>query len=408
MPPPLAGLRALDLTGPLGWLCGRVLADLGVEVVKLEPPGGDPARALAPRWRAPDGREHGLFWYATNAGKLGATLALDHPGAAAALARLADGADFIVESFPPDSEAARLVADVAAARPALIHTTITPFGDQPPGRALHADDVVIAAMGGPMYLCGDEDRPPVRLPLWQTFCHAGAEAAAGTMLAHVARGRTGRGQHVVVDAQAAMVWTLMNAQAFPVFHGDYVRRSGPYVGSRGVRRRMIFACRDGHVSLLLMGAQGSPSTRALMGWMDEHGMLPDWLRAWPWERWEPGWAMEASPEAQAQLVRIEEVVAGFLATRTKAEVYGEGIRRRILMAPVATVADIAADPQLAFREYFRTIDDPSLGRAVRFPGPFARLSATSLAPPRRPPGPGEHNSLVYGDDVARLARAGVI
>src|SRR5262249_1651940 len=185
-------------------------------------------------------------------------------------------------------------------------------------------------------------------------------------------------------------------------HGACPRRSGPYVGSRGVRRRMIFACRDGHVSLLLMGAQGSPSTRALMGWMEEHGMLPDWLRAWPWERWEPGWAMEASPEARADLVRIEEVVAAFLQTRTKAEAYREGIRRRLLVAPVATVADIAVDPQLAFRQYFRTMNDPALGRTVRFPGPFARLSATPLAEPRRPPEAGEHNAVVYGDDVTRL------
>jgi benzylsuccinate CoA-transferase BbsE subunit len=407
MAPPLSGLRALDLTGPLGYLCGRLLADLGVEVIKVEPPGGDPGRALAPR----DG-ERGLFWYATNAGKLGVSLDLGHARAAEVLARLAECADFVLESFPLDSVAARLVAEVVGRRPEVIHTSVTPFGDRPPGRALLADDIVIAATGGAMYVCGDEDRAPLRLPLWQAFCHAGSEAAVGTLLAHLARGRTGRGQHVVVNAQAAIVWTLMNAQAFPIFHGDFVRRGGPFVGSRGVRRRMIFACGDGHVSLLLMGAQGSPSTRALMGWMDEHGMLPGWLREWPWEKWEPGWAMEASPTAQAEMVRIEEVVAAFLATRTKAEIYREGIRRRILVAPVATVADVAADPQLAFREYFRPLDDPALGRPVRFPGPFARLSATPLAEPRRAPDPGEHNALVYGGlcgyDVAALQHEGVI
>ena len=412
MPPPLVGLRALDLTDALGWLCGRLLADLGVDVVKVEPPGGDPGRTLAPRHRAPDGREHGLFWYAANAGKRGVTLDLGHPGARDVLARLAAHVDFVIESFPPDSAAARLVADVVAERPALVHTTVTPFGDRPPGRALHADDIVIAALGGFMAVCGDADRPPLRLPLWQTFCHAGAEAAVGTMLAHVARARTGRGQHVVVNAQAAMVWTLMNAQAFPILHGASLARSGPYVGSRTVRRRMIYACRDGHVSLLLMGAQGAPSTRALMGWMDEHGMLPAWLAAWPWEKWEPGWAMAAGPESQAELERIEDVVAAFLATRAKAEIYREGIRRQILVAPVATVADIAADPQLAFREYWRPVEDARLGGAVRFPGPFARLSATPLAEPRRPPDPGADNRDVYralcGLDADALARAGIV
>src|SRR5204862_6206895 len=146
---------------------------------------------------------------------------------------------------PPVRPPARLVAGTGAGQPALVPTSVTAFGDRPPGGALHADDIVIAAMGGPMCLCGDEDRPPLRLPLWQAFCHAGAEAAVGTLLAHLARGRSGRGQRVVVNAQAAMVWTLMNAQAFPVLHGDSLRRGGPFVGSRGVRRRMVFPCAGG-------------------------------------------------------------------------------------------------------------------------------------------------------------------
>src|SRR5437867_1576039 len=108
MSPPLGGLRALDLTDALGYLCGRLLVDLGVEVIKVEPPGGDPGRALPPRYRAPDGREHGLYWRATNAGKLGVSLALEHPGAPAVLAHLATHVDFVVDSFPPDSPAARL------------------------------------------------------------------------------------------------------------------------------------------------------------------------------------------------------------------------------------------------------------------------------------------------------------
>jgi crotonobetainyl-CoA:carnitine CoA-transferase CaiB-like acyl-CoA transferase len=406
MLPPLAGLRALDLTGALGHLCGRILADLGVDVIKVEPPGGDPSRRLAPRWRAPDGGEHGLFWFATNAGKRGVTLAVDRDEAGPVLAALVAHVDVVVESFAPDSAAAALVARAVAAHPHVIHTSVTPFGDRPPGNALHADDIVIAAMGGPMYVCGDDDRPPLRLPFWQAFHHAGAEAAVGTLLAHLARARTGRGQRVVVNAQAAMVWTLMNAQAFPVLHGDSLRRSGSYMGSRGVRRRMVFACRDGFVSLLLLGAQGAPSTRALMGWMAEHGMLPDWLAAWEWERWEPGYVMAIPPERQAEIERIEAVVEAFLRTRTKAEVYAEGVRRRILVAPVASVADVAADPQLAFREYFHAVEDPGLGRPLRMPGPFARLSATPLAPPRRPPAPGEHNGPVYrglcGLDPERL------
>src|SRR5206468_12289308 len=190
---------------------------------------------------------------ATNGGKQGITLALGHARAPGVLADLVEHVDFVLESFAPDGPEAALVAGAVAAHPRLIRTSVTPFGDQPPGRRLHADDIVLCATGGPMYICGDDDRPPLRLPLWQAFFHAGGEAAVGTLLAHLARARNGRGQHVVVNAQAAMVWTLMNAQAFPMMHGDWPRRSGPFVGSRRIRRRMIFACADGFVSLLLVG-----------------------------------------------------------------------------------------------------------------------------------------------------------
>src|SRR6185295_17853096 len=122
MPPPLHGLRALDLTDALGHLCGRILLDLGVEVIKVEPPGGDPSRALAPRYRGGDGRDHGLYWYATNAGKRGVTLALDHPEAPRVLADLARHADFLLESFHPDAPQAALVRRIAGGRPALVHT----------------------------------------------------------------------------------------------------------------------------------------------------------------------------------------------------------------------------------------------------------------------------------------------
>src|SRR5438552_1790691 len=117
----LAGLRALDLTDALGYLCGRLLADLGALVIKVEPPGGDRGRALAPRYRARDGREHGLYWHAMNAGKLGVTLALEHPEAPRVLADLAARVDFVLDSFPPEGAAARLVAEIAARQPAPVH-----------------------------------------------------------------------------------------------------------------------------------------------------------------------------------------------------------------------------------------------------------------------------------------------
>src|SRR5262245_41091207 len=162
MPPPLAGLRALDLTDALGHFCGRVLADLGVEVIKVEPPGGDPGRTLPPRVADTSGREHGLFWRATNAGKRGITPALGHARAPSVLADLVGRVDFLLESFPLDGKEAALIDDAVAAHPRIIRTSVTPFGDRPPRRQVHADDIVLCATGGPMYICGDDERPHLR------------------------------------------------------------------------------------------------------------------------------------------------------------------------------------------------------------------------------------------------------
>src|SRR5262249_29537485 len=157
------------------------------EVIKVEPPGGDPGRTFPPRVADTSGLEHGLFWRATNGSKRGFTLALGHARAPRVLADLVERVDFVLESFPPDGPEAALVAEAVAGHPRVIRTSITPFGDRPPGRGLRADDIVLCATGGPMYICGDDDRAPLRLPFWQAFFHAGAEAAVGTLLAHLAR-----------------------------------------------------------------------------------------------------------------------------------------------------------------------------------------------------------------------------
>ena len=395
----MAGYRMLDLSDEKGILCGKIFADLGAEVIKVERPGGDPARALPPFYHDEPDPEKSLFWFAYNAGKKSVTLDLTTADGRAVFQDLVKVADFVLESFPVGYLESLELGYAALSRlnPRIILTSLTPFGDTGPGWNQQADDVVLWATGGMMALMGERDRPPVRMNLLQSYFHAGAEAAVGTMTAHYPRELTGEGQHVVVNMQACIVWTLMNEQAYPILHGNSVQRNGVFVGSEGMRQRTVFPCKDGQITLLLAGGPLAFSLRAFIKWMDEKRMAPQWMVEKDWSQWGPATFMNArGEEVQKEIDAIEAAVTAFLMTMTKAEIYAEALKRRILLAPVATVADITASEQLAARDFFVPIAHEDLGATLSYPGPFAKLSVTPLAVAGRAPHIGEHNSEIYG------------
>jgi crotonobetainyl-CoA:carnitine CoA-transferase CaiB-like acyl-CoA transferase len=394
----MAGYRMLDLSDEKGMLCGKIFADMGVEVIKVERPGGDPARSLPPFHQDEPDPEKSLFWFAYNTGKKSVTLDLATADGRAVFQDLVKVSDFVLESFPVDHLDNLGLSYDALSRlnPRIILTSLTPFGDTGPGRDQQADDIVLWATGGMMAIMGERDRSPVRMNLLQSYFHAGAEAAVGTMAAHYPRELTGEGQHVVVNMQACIVWTLMNEQAYPILHGNSVQRNGVFVGSPGMRQRTVFPCKDGHITLLLAGGPLAFSLRAFFKWMDEKGMCPKWMTEKDWSMWGPATFMNAKgDEVQKEIDAIEAAVTAFLMTMTKAEIYAEALKRRILLAPVSTVADIMASEQLAARNFFVPISHEALGTTISYPGPFAKLSETPLAVIGRAPHIGEHNSEVY-------------
>jgi len=395
----MAGYRMLDLSDEKGMLCGKIFADMGVEVIKIEQPGGDPARNLQPFHQDEPDPEKSLFWFAYNAGKKSVTLDLATADGRAVFQDLVKVSDFVLESFPVGYLDSLGLSYDALSRlnPRIILTSLTPFGDTGPGREQQADDIVLWATGGMMAIMGERDRSPVRMNLLQSYFHAGAEAAVGTMAAHYPRELTDEGQHVVVNMQACIVWTLMNEQAYPILHGNSVQRNGVFVGSTGMRQRTVFPCKDGHITLLLAGGPLAFSLRAFVKWMDEKGLCPKWMAEKDWSMWGPATFMNAKgDEVQKEIDAIEAAVTAFLMTMTKTEIYAEALKRRILLAPVATVADIMASEQLAARNFFVPISHEDLGATISYPGPFAKLSETPLAVTGRAPHIGEHNREVYG------------
>jgi crotonobetainyl-CoA:carnitine CoA-transferase CaiB-like acyl-CoA transferase len=394
----LKGFRMLDLTDEKGALCGKIFADMGAEVIKIEPPAGCSTRAIPPFLDDIPGPDRSFYAIAYHAGKKSVTLNLEVADGRELFRELAPVADFIVESFPLGyMDQLGLGYDrLHELNPRLIHASITPFGDAGPAKNYKAADIVTWAAGGMMYLMGEAGKPPLEMSQPQAGLHAGAEAAVASLIAHYPREIDGLGQHIVVDMQACVVSTLMNEQAMPLLHGDYLRRSGIFTGAIGGRRKTIFRCKDGYISGLLAGGAYLPSTNATIEWMKEEGAAPAWLaQQGGLKSLTPSGFMSATDADLRELEMAEETLEKFLMTKTKKEVWQNILRRRILAAPVATVADIADDPQLAARRYFVEIDAPHLQRKFTMPGPFAKLSATPVGPAGPPPQIGQHNRDVY-------------
>ena len=257
--------------------------------------------------------------------------------------------------------------------PRLIYASITPFGDTGPGKDYNWADIITWAAGGMMYMMGEEGKPPLQMSLPQAGLHAGGEAAVAMMLAHYPRQIDGLGQRIVVNMQACIVWTLMNEQAMPFLHGNHLSRTGIFVGSADARRKMVYECKDGHISILITGGTTfGNSTKALIEWMRENGFGSDWMRTKDWISWIPGVFMKMTEQDRKEIDDLETTIQRFLITMTKHEIYAQGLKRRIFLAPVATVADVAADEQLKARDFWTQVPHDTIGRTLTFPGPFAK------------------------------------
>ena len=410
----------LDLTDEKGALCGKIMADLGADVIKVEPPAGCPTRNIPPFLEDQPGTDRSLYFLAYEANKRSMTLNLDSARGRELLAELAKKSDFLVESFPLGylDSIGLGYEKLSALNPRLIYASITPFGDKGPGMNYKTKDIVTWAAGGAMFLMGEEGKPPLQMSLPQAGLHAGGEAAVASLIAHYPREIEGVGQHVIVDMQACVVWTLMNEQAMPIMHGDYLRRTGVYAGSLGIRRKMVYRCKDGYISILVTagigGAIGNVA-KLVSDWMVEAGFAADWMKKKDWSVFTPSMFMQPSEEDIKQVDDLEERLQRLFMTLTKREIYQQALKRRLLIAPVATVGNIAADEQLKAREFFVPVEHTTLGRTLTLPGPFAKLSATPIAPPHRAPMCGEHTEQVLGEllgydkeQIRRLKSAGAI
>ena len=394
----LSSYRVLDLSSDRGQLAGRMLADLGADVVLVEPPGGSPSRQLGPFADGNDGDpERSLWFWSYNNGKRSIVLDLDTADGQASLKELARGADVVIESDDPGAMAARGLGpeDLLAVNPALVYTSISPFGQTGPKANWRATDLTVVGAGMQLKLMGDEDRPPVRIPLDQSFLHASAEAAAGTMIALYERNRSGLGQHVDVSAQQAILQAVQSTSLSHLYNCPEGTRvsGGARLGPFNIRLRSEAA--DGYVSTtILFGEAIGPFGVRLFEWIHSEGMCDDSDLEIDWINFVEG--MQTGRIPLNEYDRIQDVAEEFTRTKTKAELLQGALDRRLLIVPIATVADVVSSDQYEARDFWREIDVPAAGRSVTFPGPFAKFSATPMTLDRPPPTLGADTAEIVG------------
>ena len=395
---PLSECTVLDLSeGGVNW-CGKVLADFGADVIKVEPPGGSPTRKIGPFVDGRPGTDRSLFWAAYCVNKRSVVIDLSEPAGTDRFRRLADGADILIESFRPGYMRGLGLGyeELSATNPGLVYTSVTPFGQTGPYSQYLAPDMVAWSMGGMQYICGDADRPPVRVTAPQAELHAGGQAAFGAMAAFWHRQKTGLGQHVDVSMQTSVMWTLMNATPFPPLHSINLERSGAFRTTGAREFRHVFPCRDGHVTML-----PNPRTMApLTAWMGEEGAAPGWLLVIDWDGWRAP-DPEEEPERAEQFQEIQRLVLGFAATKTKDELYLRAVRGGNVLAPCNSAGDITRSVQLEARDFWTKVDYPALGRSLTHLGPFIKMSESPICTRLPAPEVGEHDEEVFAEAETR-------
>ncbi|MBU1276371.1 MAG: CoA transferase [Proteobacteria bacterium] len=391
----LGGYRVLELGGQESLFAGKLLADMGAEVIKVEPPAGDPARQLGPMAPGVDPVEASLLWQAMNTGKKSVILDLETYKGRDVFMELAATADVVIEAYPPDclDQMGLGFQELCRVRPDLVMVSITPFGDAGPYRDFVASDLVIWALSGLLHICGDPDRPPVRISLPQSWLHAGADAATGAAMALFHRGRAGQGQRVVVSAFKALERVAYAAHILWDARGRVLRRQGSAlrIPPLGTTTPLIWPCADGYVAFYLFGGQmGAVSNPALTKWMYDQGMGSGYMLAMDWPKFDIG----HTPQQEVDQ-GVVEPVAAFFAKHTQRQLWDEGVKRRVMVYPVNDASGVLAEAQLAERGFWVRLAHPAFDQELTLPGPFVKTEE-NLCQVRGPaPTLGQHNQEVF-------------
>ena len=409
----LKHLHALDLTDEKGFLCGKILADLGVNVIKIERPGGDPSRNTGGFYGNRPDPEKSLYWFAYNSNKKGITLDLENPEGRELFKKLVKTVDFVIESYSPGymDDLGIGYKDLNKDHKKLIWAGITPFGPEEPYRTYKGPDIVVMGMSGTLYQTGESDGPPVHMSMPQACLHAGADAAVGCMMAYHHREQTGEGQYVDVSMQQSAGWFQANAVPVYELQGNIMKRSGAFRSgtSSQTPQRQVWQCKDSYVFFNVIGGRtGAKTLSALVAWMDEEKAATDHLLHMDWDNF------DMFSVSQAEMDKISQPIEEFFKKHTSKELLKGAIPRGVSIGPLSSMKDLLEDECLNQRGFWTEVKHPELNTKITYPKTYVRATGSDLSIRFRAPLIGEHNKEIYkqigigGMELGRLKEEGVI
>jgi crotonobetainyl-CoA:carnitine CoA-transferase CaiB-like acyl-CoA transferase len=403
----LTGLRVLELSNERIAFAGKLLGDMGADVVLIEPPGGDPARRYAPFLDDMPGDDRSLWWWHYNTSKRGIVLDLDDAHDRRRFEQLVTTADILLEA-EPRTRLGKLgidYADLKKRRPELIHIAVTPFGRHDPKSDLPATDLTILAGGGPVWSCGYDDHslPPVRGGGNQGYHTASHFAVLSALTAVLARMATGEGQFVDVSMHAAAnVTTEFASYGWLVARQTVQRQTGRHAAVKPSSETQV-QCADGRYVNTGVPPRTPAEFARMYDWVKELGIVDEFPEAVFLEmgaKWE-------GPFDLSQIGRDDTITAIFgagrdalkvLASRLSAYDFFVGCQRRGLAVGVIYSPDEAfEDEHFKARGFQTSLTHEDLGRTFRYPGAPYLLPASPWQLSRRAPKLGEHNREILGD-----------
>ena len=395
--------RVLDLTGPEGVFCGKLLADYGAEVIKVEPPTGDVTRQRPPFISDVPGIERSSYFLFYNTNKKSVTVDLETSEGQVVFKKLAASADVLIESFPVNyMQSLGLDYDsLRQVNPGLIMASITPFGQTGPWKDYKSTDLISLAASGFMQITGDPDGPPLRQGNEQSHFPGAQHAATAIMGALFYRDmQDGRGQYIDVSMQEAMITYYTDAHPALAYiqRGENVTRVG--TNSTLVIPLGAYPSKDGWISAGIITPR---EWENLSNWMFEVTGNEEILN----EDYKGG-NQDRAPYNDI----ITALVIDFTTRFTSEELFHQGQERNLVFIPVNTVSDLLVDPQLDASNFWFDIDHADAGN-LKYPlGVFDSEEVTPTTNPA--PYLGQDNEVVFGElgfdeaELASLRTRGVI